>query len=593
MIKYILLWTIPENINNCIMHLNILPQTIKLFIVTILACCLPAMAQVQPGLTPQVLSPVSSTVWVSGNPTTISWNPAETHLSPVNAQLVNIWLSLDNGLSFNIPLATQTANDGNHDLKVPAHPSSQARIKIEAVNQAFSILNSGTFTIMQPQGVVAAPVISPGTSSFSTAVNVSISCSTPGALIYYTTNGNLPKPGTGFTKVYQGPFAVISTTTIRAMALRQFFNHSPVALSVLTQNGGLPRVSTPVITPGSGTFSGPQMVAISSSTPNSTIYYTTNGNVPSIGTNFTRTYTGPFFMPGTGTVRAMAVKADMANSAIAVANLNITAPAQVATPVISPGTSTHPGPVMVSIQTSTSGSSIFYTVNGNEPVPGTTFTRVYTGPFQVTASTTVRAMGRKSEMIQSLTSVSFINISSPLNPIVSTPQILPGTGTFSGPQLVSITCATPGATIYFTTSGNIPVIGTGFTKVYTGPFTVSQNTTVRAMAVKTLHSNSGVSVAFLTIQSAPARQAVSADQGSRSTLEVYPNPTRDKVKVRWSENLEDDLKISIFNTLGTEVSTYLVGKENQDFQVDFTGLGSGIYFIRTNIHPKLIRVIRQ
>ncbi len=57
-------------------------------------------------------------------------------------------------------------------------------------------------------------------------------------------------------------------------------------------------------------------------------------------------------------------------------------------------------------------------------------------------------------------------------------------------EKISISCATSGATIYYTTNGSTPT--TSSTK-YTGPFTVSKNTTVKAIAVASGKDNSNVS----------------------------------------------------------------------------------------------------
>lgn len=62
---------------------------------------------------------------------------------------------------------------------------------------------------------------------------------------------------------------------------------------------------------------------------------------------------------------------------------------------------------------------------------------------------------------------------------VETPEITPATGKFGGPQQVTITCATEGAAIYYTTDGTAP---TKESTPYEAPFTVSETTTVKAIA---------------------------------------------------------------------------------------------------------------
>ncbi|MDY0335285.1 MAG: lamin tail domain-containing protein [Bacteroidales bacterium] len=62
---------------------------------------------------------------------------------------------------------------------------------------------------------------------------------------------------------------------------------------------------------------------------------------------------------------------------------------------------------------------------------------------------------------------------------VATPVFTPGSGTYTNPVSVTITCETPGAAIYYTTDGSDP---TELSQPYTIPITISQTTTLKARA---------------------------------------------------------------------------------------------------------------
>lgn len=75
---------------------------------------------------------------------------------------------------------------------------------------------------------------------------------------------------------------------------------------------------------------------------------------------------------------------------------------------------------------------------------------------------------------------------------VATPTFSPAAGTYYAAQNVEISCATNGATIYYTTDGTTP---TTESSVYSTPIAVSTTTTIKALGVKTGMDNSDVASA--------------------------------------------------------------------------------------------------
>ena len=97
--------------------------------------------------------------------------------------------------------------------------------------QKASAVTSSTQTA--PKLTVAAPVFKPdGTTSFRGTQTVEISCATPGASIYYTTDGTTP---TSSGTAYSGAISLTSTTTIKAIAVKADMNDSAVAAATFTR----------------------------------------------------------------------------------------------------------------------------------------------------------------------------------------------------------------------------------------------------------------------------------------------------------------------------------------------------------------------
>lgn len=379
------------------------------------------------------------------------------------------------------------------------------------------------------------------------------------------------------TVPHEGDVVRCFLTSSSLCAIQQTATSNTITLQSSTPD----HVEPPVFSPVAGTYSDPIQITLTSATPGAKIYYTTNGNNPVIGTGFTKLYSAPFSLLASGTVRALAAYTNVPNSAIVTANYAITNPGIVATPVISPATGTYQGMQTVTITCSTSGASVYYTTNGNLPdvVNPNSYTKLYSGSFTINASATIRAIGVKSGIQNSAYAVSYITILNP-SATVATPVINPGTGSYAGPQSVTITCGTQGATIYYTTTGNVPVVGTSFTKMYTGSFTVNSSATIRAMATLTGSVNSGVSVAYLTI--GPGRKSVDEMNQSGLTAQAFPNPFRDRMQILVTGG-EQNIQFVLTDVQGKQIDNYTIQSvSGNQFELLAPGIPSGLYILRAS-----------
>jgi hypothetical protein len=172
---------------------------------------------------------------------------------------------------------------------------------------------------------------------------------------------------------------------------------------------------------------------------------------------------------------------------------NGSAPPTAAAPVISPTTGTYTSTQTVSITDATSGSNIYYTLDGSQPTSSST---AYKGSFTVSSTTTVRAIATAPGFNQSNTATSVITMSA--QSPAATPVISPATGTFTSPQTVTITDSTSNSSIFYTIDGSQPAPSS---TPYTNPFTVSSTTTVKAIATASGFAQSNTTTAVITIQS--------------------------------------------------------------------------------------------
>lgn len=333
----------------------------------------------------------------------------------------------------------------------------------------------------EPTAHAQAPAFSPSEGTYESAQSVSLLCGTEGASIHYTTDGTTP---TAASPVYSAAIPVNFTRTIKAISAKSGMADSAVASATYTITSATSyKAETPSFSPGGGTYNSYQEVTITTATLEAAIYYTTNGSTP---TTSATQYTGPISVTGDVTIKAIAVKSGMTDSdvASAVYNIDITLPWAEA-PVFSPPPGLYDDSQFVTIETATPEAEIRYTTNGTIPNPSST---LYSGPIEVLFNTTIKAIAVKSGWADSSVASATYTIDNP-PPVVENPVLNPPGGNYADDQIVTITTATPGATIFYTMSGATPDESS---PVYSFPLTVNSDTTIKTVAIRFGWTNSNL-----------------------------------------------------------------------------------------------------
>ena len=256
-------------------------------------------------------APNSAVTWAASSAQTVTWNVAATDSSPVSTANVRIRLSVDGGNTWPTVLTASTPNNGSANIVVPANAvaSTQARVRVEAVDNIYFDVSDVNFTIT---GSNTAPLI--------TLVGTGVS----------TRQGSPAATAT---------VATISDTQDAASALTVSVSGAPpeLGVSVVNNNGSVSLTATAqctLVAPGgSGSKIYPVLLRVTDSAGAGT---SATVNI-SVGANQTPTlgnYTGLSIAPNTTTLFApTAAPADLNNNLIA--------------PSVSPSTLTGGGSVSI------------------------------------------------------------------------------------------------------------------------------------------------------------------------------------------------------------------------------------------------------
>jgi hypothetical protein len=313
--------------------------------------------------------------------------------------------------------------------------------------------------VQSPPPQVATPTFSPS-SGASVPTNVTISCTTTGAVIYYTLDGSLP---TQASTAYTGQVLLASAGVLRAGAFTNGWTPSvayygPPAAPANAQvarsiNTNVP--TAPVVTLNVSPGAGASCVAVTEFLPPGVgaINVSSGGNY--IASNNVVLW-GPFFgttalslsyqavgQPGVYPARAAWSVDGVGGGETTGTNLVIasgaggiipTPPQQVTTPVLTPTVASNL-PVTVSISCGDAQAQVYYTTNGTLPTQSST---LCTGPLTFNTQTSLRARAFHFGYLPSTAAVGeYVPV--PTANTVSLARSIPGNGSFLPTVLLTAT----------------------------------------------------------------------------------------------------------------------------------------------------------
>jgi alpha-tubulin suppressor-like RCC1 family protein len=235
--------------------------------------------------------------------------PGGSHLGPLAVTATSATLGAAIHYTFNgaDPSPSSPSVLSGESIAIPL--SGTLKAIAVAPGLAASPTTSATYEL-----VAVPPTISPEGGSFSGPVEVTLQA-TPGATIRYTTDGGVPDETSA---EYTTPFTLTTSATVRARAFVAGWSPSattPAAFVVASEPA-----AAPTFAPLPGFYSSSQSVTLSSSTPDATIYFTTDGTSP---TTASTAFVSPIEIVSSTTIRAFATAPGFTDSEVVNARYDV------------------------------------------------------------------------------------------------------------------------------------------------------------------------------------------------------------------------------------------------------------------------------
>ena len=296
-------------------------------------------------------------------------------------------------------------------ISVPAGlQASNSTVRFRITNDLATGNNNGAaVTLRQDQVVltitytppaVDTPTFTDTTGTYNNDLSETITVASPAsATICYTTDGSTPAastPGTCSTgTTYTGAVSITATgTTLKAIGTKAGYTNSAMQSATYTL-----QVADPAFGTNGGSFNNDTTSTQTSTTTGAvfcqTVDGTTNPEASTPGTCSVGTTGADATVIATGkTIKALGTKANYVNSAVQTSNaFTLTVGAITSSP--GPDTYTSTQSVTLNIATTT-GAVAHYTTNGDAVTCSST---TYSGAFDVSVTTTVKAIGCKTNYV--------------------------------------------------------------------------------------------------------------------------------------------------------------------------------------------------
>ena len=313
----------------------------------------------------------------------------------------------------------------------------------------------------------AAPLLSPASGSYASGQQANIEESTPGASIYYTTDGSVP---TGSSLLYSGPFPLTRSQTVNAVAIIDGLS-SAGASNTYTINA---QVSVSLM-PASVTLAPSQTQMFIASVANSSNTAVTWSLNPAVGSISNRgVYTAPAAIATAQTVTVTATSAADSTKA-AIAAIALTPAVSVS---LTPTTATlGPSQTEAFLASVANSSNTSVTWSLSPAVGSISGSGVYTAPAAIATAQTVTVTATSAADSTKTASAAIA-----LTPAVSV-SLTPASVTLGPSQTQAFTASVANSSNTAVTWSLSPAVGSiSNLGVYTAPATISvaQTVTVRA-----------------------------------------------------------------------------------------------------------------
>ena len=387
---------------------------------------------------------------------TITWTApaAITYGTALSATQLNATASVAGTFAYS-PASGTVLTAGTQTLKATFTPTNTTSYTTASATVALTVNKAiPTITWATPAS------ITPGTALSATQLNATASVA--GTFVYTPASGTVESTAGSYT--LSVTFTPTDTTDYNS------------ATKTVTLTVAATTLTTPTIT-----WATPAAITYGTALSSTQL----NAKSSVAGTFAYTPASGTVLTAGVQTLKVVFTPTNTASYATATQSVTITV--NQATPTITWST-----PAAVAVGTALSSTQL----NATASKPGTFVYSPAAGTVESAAgSITLTTTFTPTDAVDYKTATKSVTLK--VENVVATPAFSLAAGTYTGAQKVTITCATSGATIYYTTNGSTPT--TRSTK-YSAAITVSASETVKALAIVSGDINSTVASAAYTIK---------------------------------------------------------------------------------------------